>query len=273
VLNQCEEGYCLDTSSGLIYAPATHTLQLSPDTFFCVRRGRVIQVSARFLFCGTPFDHGVLRQRPNRRRAYHHHLSLWNFVGRPVMSSGSLARAIPDEELASRFQATGDPRYFAELFERHHRLVYCACRRFFAESSLAEDATQETFLRAYQAIGRFQQGNVCGWLMRIARNVCIDLWRKQRPEVEATEVGLVDPPEPVSLERLTEVNRAMERVHKEMQSLSPDQRRCLEMKMEGYSYQETAQSTGLSLDAVKSHLQNGRRMLWVRVEGILSRLP
>jgi RNA polymerase sigma factor (sigma-70 family) len=188
------------------------------------------------------------------------------------MSSASQARAVlTDEELVSRYQATGDPEYFAQLFARHRRLVFCACRRFFGSSGAAEDAAQETFLRAYQAIHRFQQGNVCGWLMRIAKNVCIDLWRKQRPENPSAEA--VDPPEPVSLEHRTEVNRAMDQVHREMKSLSSEQRRCLEMKMDGYSYEETAQRTGLSVGAVKSHLQNGRRLLWMRLEGILSQLP
>jgi RNA polymerase sigma factor (sigma-70 family) len=230
---------------------------------------RVIQLWAWFLLRRMQFGYDSLvpGRAPLRR------LALWNFLVLPVMSSGSLVRAITDEELVSRFQATGDPQYFAELFARHRRLVYCACRRFFAGNSLAEDATQETFLRAYQAIHRFRQDNVCGWLMRIAKNVCIDLWRKQRPENQAAEVGSVDPPEPVSLDRLTEANQAMEKVHEEMQSLAPEQRRCLELKMDGYSYEETAERTGLSVGAVKSHLQNGRRMLWMRVEGILSQLP
>jgi RNA polymerase sigma factor (sigma-70 family) len=188
------------------------------------------------------------------------------------MSSGSLPRAVTDEELVSRFQATGDPRYFAELFARHRSLVYCACRRFFMGNSLAEDAVQETFLRAYQAIGRFQQGNVCGWLMRIAKNVCIDLWRRQLPESQAPEAASADPPQPESLDHLTELNRALERVQEEMKRLPPEQRRCLELKMEGYSYEETAGRTGFSVNAVKSHLQNGRRMLWMRVEGIVSEL-
>jgi RNA polymerase sigma-70 factor, ECF subfamily len=190
------------------------------------------------------------------------------------MSLGIQARtALTDEELARRYQATGDPEYFAQIFARHRTLVFCACRRFFGCSGLAEDATQETFLRAYQAICGFHQGNVCGWLMRIARNVCIDAWRKQRPEIKAAEIGSVNLPEPLSLEHLMEVNRAMVKVQEEMKLLAPEQRRCLEMKMEGYSYEETAQRTGLSLDSVKSHLQNGRRMLWLRVQRFLSELP
>ncbi len=60
----------------------------------------------------------------------------------------------------------------------------------------------------------------------------------------------------------------VEEVWKEMTSLPSDQRRCLEMKIQGYSYEETAARTGLSIDAVKSHLQNGRRMLWLKMKGI-----
>jgi RNA polymerase sigma-70 factor (ECF subfamily) len=190
------------------------------------------------------------------------------------MSLGQQARtALTDEELASRYQATGDSEYFAQIFARHRMLVYSACRRFFGCSGLAEDATQETFLRAYQAIHGFRQGNLCGWLMRIARNVCIDLWRKRRPEVQETEAVAFERPAAIDIEHLTEMSRAMEQVQQEMKMLSPEQRRCIEMKMDGYSYEETAKRTGLPVGAVKSHLQNGRRMLWMRVQGILSQLP
>ncbi len=89
---------------------------------------------------------------------------------------------IPDEELVRRFQETGSSDCFAELFARHRRRVYMACRGFFADSAAAEDATQETFVRTYQKMHSFQGGNFAGWLMRIAKNVCIDQWRKRRPE-------------------------------------------------------------------------------------------
>jgi len=181
--------------------------------------------------------------------------------------------ALTDEELASRFQATGDAEYFAQIFSRHRRLVFLACRRFFGCNGLAEDATQETFLRAYQAIRTFREGNLCGWLMRIARNVCIDVWRKQRPESQAAEVSLVNAPEPIGLDHQTQLNLALQMVREEMERLTQEQRLCLEMKMDGYSYEETAQRTGLPINAVKSHLQNGRRMLWLRVQGMLSELP
>jgi DNA-directed RNA polymerase specialized sigma24 family protein len=44
------------------------------------------------------------------------------------------------------------------------------------------------------------------------------------------------------------------------------------MKIEGFSYEEIAARTGLSIEAVKSHLQNGRRKLWLKTEGLLHQL-
>ena len=65
---------------------------------------------------------------------------------------------------------------------------------------------------------------------------------------------------------------AVQRLREEMEVLTFDQRRCLEIAIEGYSYEETAARTGLSIKAVKSHIQNGRRMLWLKMERILSQL-
>jgi RNA polymerase sigma factor (sigma-70 family) len=186
------------------------------------------------------------------------------------MSVGAQTRReIPDEELVRHFQANGDAEAFSELFLRHRKRVYLACRGFFSDGSAAEDATQETFLRAYQNMRRFSEGNFCGWLMQIAKNVCIDGWRKRRPEIAAEEIELGALPDPGTLDRASDLHLAVEKLRKEMGALSPEQRRCLELKIEGYSYGETAAHTGFTVEAVKSHLQNGRRALWLKMEGSL----
>jgi len=175
----------------------------------------------------------------------------------------------PDEEIVRRFQQTGDNEYFAQLFARHRKKVFVACRGFFPDGGAAEDATQDTFLRAYQNMHRFHGGDFSGWLMRIARNVCIDQWRKRRPENEGGDAELTALP---ALDSPPDLRLVAEEVWQEMTSLSAEQRQCLELKIEGYSYEETAARIGLSIEAVKSHLQNGRRMLWLKMEGVLSHL-
>lgn len=178
---------------------------------------------------------------------------------------------IADEEIVRRFQETGDHECFAELFARHRKKVYFACRAFYSDGGAAEDATQETFLRAYEKIRQFGGGDFGGWLMRIARNICIDQYRKRRPEVEIDDTDLSKSCAGLTTVPVYDLHSTIDRVWKEMKSLAPEQQRCLEMKIEGYSYEETAARTGLSVEAVKSHLQNGRRMLWLKVEGMLAR--
>lgn len=180
------------------------------------------------------------------------------------------ALAFTDGDYVRRFQETGDNACFTELFVRHRKKVFLACRGFFPETQRAEDATQETFLRAYEKIQSFQGGEFGAWLMRIARNVCIDEWRKNRAEPVNDDSQLAERAVSAVPETFFEQHERAQRIMREMKSLLPDQRRCLELKIQGYSYEETSARTGLSIDAVKSHLQNGRRMLWKRMEAALS---
>jgi RNA polymerase sigma-70 factor (ECF subfamily) len=175
--------------------------------------------------------------------------------------------ALPDEELARRAGQAGDNACFAELFVRYRRKVFFACRGFFSDSQAAEDATQETFLRAYRNIGYFHQGDFSGWLMRIAKNVCIDEWRRSRREIAIDDTTVAEMPSPNPLDSSFQARLIAERVWQEIRSLPSEQRWCLELKIEGFSYEETALRTGLSIKAVKSHLQNGRRMLWRKTVG------
>jgi RNA polymerase sigma factor (sigma-70 family) len=189
------------------------------------------------------------------------------------MSLGASAQTdVPDEELVRLFQSSADGNIFAELFGRHRRHIYSVCRGFFCDGSFAEDATQETFLRAYQSIHSFHDGNFCAWLHRIAKHVCIDLLRKLRREVGAEESEMETIPGESDLDEKADLRIAVKKVRKEIEALSTEQRQCLEMTIEGYSYEETAGRTGLSVKAVKSHIQNGRRNLWSKMGKLLTQL-
>jgi RNA polymerase sigma-70 factor (ECF subfamily) len=187
------------------------------------------------------------------------------------MDSPGELPALPDEELARRAAQAGDNECFAELFARHRRKVFCACRGFFSDSQAAEDATQETFLRAYRNIRDFRQGYFSAWLMRIAKNVCIDEWRTSRRETGINEDDLAEWPSPNRPDSSCVARLMAERVWQEMSLLPSGQRQCLKMKIEGFSYEETAERTGLTIGAVKSHIQNGRRMLWRKMDGALAK--
>jgi RNA polymerase sigma factor (sigma-70 family) len=107
--------------------------------------------------------------------------------------------------------------------------------------------------------------------MCIAKNVCIDEWRRSRRETGIDEIDLAELPSPNRLDSSCEARLMAERVWQEMRLLPSEQRQCLELKIEGFSYEETAERTGLTIGAVKSHIQNGRRMLWRKTEGALAK--
>lgn len=81
------------------------------------------------------------------------------------------ARAVPDEGgLVARAQS-GDRSAFEELVRQHANRLYAVLLRFVADSGEAEELTQETFLRAWRGIGRFQgRSRFFTWLYRIAIN-------------------------------------------------------------------------------------------------------
>jgi RNA polymerase sigma-70 factor, ECF subfamily len=200
---------------------------------------------------------------------------VWNSPAPFVVTSDDVQATVPldDQEIVRRFQTTREGAWFAELFARYRKHVYLACWRFFSESGAAEDATQETFLRAYQHLERFSEGDVRAWLMRIARNVCIDHYRKTRPERTRAEDQYAEPLAAGSVDDDFQMRTTIKRLREELAALPADQRRCLEMKIEGYSYEETSSRLGVSEKAVKSHIQNGRRMLWLKMKGILPGQP
>jgi RNA polymerase sigma-70 factor, ECF subfamily len=98
-----------------------------------------------------------------------------------------------DALVISRVRA-GDDDAFRELVERHGRAVFRVAFRVTGRAEDAEDVVQETFLRAYRQLDRFEaRSNVRTWLHRIATNCAIDLLRA-RPKREVAE-------EPETLER------------------------------------------------------------------------
>src|SRR5580658_1920538 len=78
----------------------------------------------------------------------------------------------------------GDEPAFATLAERHRRELHVHCYRMLASFDEAEDAVQETFLRAWRGLSGFEGGSQFrAWLYRIATNVCLDILRRSSRRV------------------------------------------------------------------------------------------
>jgi len=179
------------------------------------------------------------------------------------------------EPAAGDEPAAHDERAFAELTERHRRELHVHCYRMLASFEEAEDAVQETFLRAWRGREGFDGGTMFrAWLYRIATNVCLDLlrvrsrrlshirtlaevpWLQPYPDQLLDEIAPTeDEPDSVVVERET-IELAFLAA---MQVLPPRQRAALIARdVLGWPASETATLLDTSVAATNSALQRAR---------------
>lgn len=181
-----------------------------------------------------------------------------------------------NEEQAWVFQAQrGDDQAFTQLVETYQKPVYNLCYRMLGEPEAAEDAAQETFLRAYQHIGRYDaQRPFATWLLSIAAHYCIDRLRRRRfstfsideedDDSPAFEIPDADAPNP---ERESVRREEKEKLHSILNSLDATDRAAIVMRYwHDASEAEIADSLGLTVSAVKSRLHRARLALGKRWE-------
>ncbi|HET9599820.1 MAG TPA: sigma-70 family RNA polymerase sigma factor [Anaeromyxobacteraceae bacterium] len=112
-------------------------------------------------------------------------------AGWPVAAEGlgAVEAELPVEAALARAAARGDRASFARLVELHKRVVYGLCVRLLGDREEARDAAQETFVRAWTAMSTYDTAQpFAPWLLRIARNHCIDLARRRIPAARKVEL-------------------------------------------------------------------------------------
>jgi RNA polymerase sigma-70 factor (ECF subfamily) len=174
----------------------------------------------------------------------------------------------------------GDSDAFRALVERHSRAVYRLAHRMTGTPQDAEDVVQETFLKAYRQIGRFEsRSNFGTWLHRIAVNCSIDLIRA-RPHREAShdaadldQFGSEDRGDAtqVSPERLMLSAEVQDRVTHAMASLSRMERAAFVLRhFEGQSIEEISRALGLKTNATKHSIFRAVKKMRVALEPLVS---
>ena len=151
----------------------------------------------------------------------------------------------------------GDSEAFRSLVERHSRLVFRVAFRMTGNAADAEDVVQNTFLRAYQQLGRFEsRANFGTWVYRIAVNCAIDYMRA-RPKRESAEEDDVleraagDTGQPDAEQQMLggEIGA---RVQAALNHLSEMERAAFVMRhYQGFSIEEIGRSLGLKTNATK----------------------
>jgi RNA polymerase sigma-70 factor (ECF subfamily) len=158
-----------------------------------------------------------------------------------------------------------DDGAFAELVEKYQSPVYNLCFRMLGSEVEAEDAAQETFWRAYQALNRYDPNrSFITWLLSIAAHLCIDQQRKRKvPIVEMDEYEDFDiadhSPQP---ESVLIRNQEEERIAAGLARLGELDRAAIILRYwQGLSEEEIASTLFLTVSAVKSRLHRSRLQL------------
>jgi RNA polymerase sigma-70 factor, ECF subfamily len=174
----------------------------------------------------------------------------------------ALITDLDDRALVEQHRA-GDDDAFRQIVLRHHRAMYGNAMRRLGDPTLAEDAVQEAFLRAFRNLDRFDGDyHLDAWLHRIVTNTCHDIGRRQGRDTRlfdractTVEVEAPAADEEVGVDVGTDVTSALDR-------LPATYREVLVLRfVEDLSYHDLAEKAGISEENARARVSRGRNML------------
>lgn len=182
-----------------------------------------------------------------------------------------------DDATLVREARKGSEDAFREIVLRYQNGVFGLLLRIVRDRELAGDLAQESFLKAYRFLDRFDTSRpLKSWLFKIAHNTALDHLRKSRLDTVALETREPDRLDP--LDRVEDVRAADPHTAAEshdlgrdlegaFESLGPLYQELLELRFrQGLSYQEIVDVTGLPMGTVKVRIHRGRQMLAEHLE-------
>lgn len=174
-------------------------------------------------------------------------------------------RAESEMALVERARS-GDYTAFEELVGRYRNDVFALAYHFVRNREDAWDISQEVFIRAYGALGRFRgDASFKTWLLRITSNLCKDAFKKRRLRTVSFDEAMGVDAAPSSIPgpgRALEADELGRAIDKAVDMLPPKHRMTFVLReYEGLSYDEMAQVMHCSLGTVMSRLHHARKKL------------
>lgn len=173
----------------------------------------------------------------------------------------------PEEAIWLAKAKKGDSAAFAKIVDAYQRPVFNLCYRMLADGGEAEDAAQESFIRAYMKLSSYDpERKFSSWLFSIASHYCIDRIRKRRMQMVSWDdlppwrwLPTDDAPQPE--EAMLEVEASKE-IRALLNSLAPDYRAAVILKYwYDMPYEDIAQALDSTVSAIKSKLFRARKMM------------
>lgn len=186
---------------------------------------------------------------------------------------------LPDDAVVLRQAAEGDPEAFRLLVDRHSRSVYQIAYRLTGRREDAEDVVQETFVKAFRQLARFEaRSSVATWLYRIGFNCAIDFVRK-RGNREAPEMPMSLDQRPASdrvpdADDLVFAGQIGAEVERAMAGLSTQERAAFVMRhVHDCSIDDISRELGLKTNAAKHAVFRAVRKMRVALGPLVQKAP
>ena len=171
---------------------------------------------------------------------------------------------------------TGSEKAYRELLDRYQRPVFSLVYRMVRDRELAEDLAQETFVKVFNHLDRFNpKYKFSSWIFKIASNLAIDSLRKKEPqmvsldgsrhaetpdEIEATRITVESKDE--NPEEFLEAKELGQEIEQAIGRLRPDYRTAILLRhVEGRAYEEIAEIMSVPLGTVKTYIHRARAEL------------
>lgn len=199
---------------------------------------------------------------------------------RDVLVPAAAIDSMADQDEADWIQRAqkGDRAAFSRLVRLHHRRIYACAAQMLGDRAEAEDAVQETFLRAYRAIDRFDgRAELSTWLYRICINVSLNALRR-RKRTDAADVNDPRIPEPAAdpAQGNSDPRSALEgaelyrRLAVALDELSPSLRSTVVLVLlEGMPQKDAAEVLGCSEGTIAWRVHESRRRLREKLGDLL----
>jgi RNA polymerase sigma-70 factor (ECF subfamily) len=168
-----------------------------------------------------------------------------------------------DDQTLLRLIAQAQQDALSELYDRYNRLVYSMAVNAVGENLLAEEITQDVFLRIWNKAETYsaQKGKVITWVASIARYRSIDAIRSQKARPEGHSVawdieGSSDNPNHLNIEERVELTERQQRVRQAVAQLPEEQRQALAYAyFQGHTHREIAEVLGEPLGTIKTRIR------------------
>jgi RNA polymerase sigma factor (sigma-70 family) len=193
------------------------------------------------------------------------------------LSANNKYSSYSDNDLINTFLEKDDNNIVGVLYERYGHLVLGLCIKYLKNKDEAQDAVIQIFTGLMKDLKKHKIEFFKSWLYVYSKNFCLMELRKRqsalKKELELKEnVHLImDFSNP---EHLNEKEKQITIMEKALELLNTEQKKCIDLfYLKNKSYVEIVDITGYTANEVKSHIQNGKRNLKIKMETLINEEP